>query len=143
MKNMKFVRFIGYGLLAISVIITIAFLATSDFTTNEYPLTDTILQWTYAMIILAAVLSLVMPLINIVKNPKAMVRSLMGVGIIVVLILVCYLMADTTPVTTPSSTYDGRADLLVTDTGLYATYITFVAAIVAVIGGELLQVFKK
>lgn len=143
MKNMKFVKFIGYGLLAISVLITFAFLGSSNFTTKEFPLTDLMLNWTYLMLVLAAIVAVVMPLINIVKNPRAMVGSLVGFGIIAVLVLVCYLMASDEPVVTVSTTFDNKAALLVTDAGLYATYITFVVAIVAIIGGELFKVFKR
>lgn len=143
MNNLKFVKFIGYGLLAISVLITIAFLGSSNFTTKEFPMTDIILNWTYLMLVLASIVAVVMPLINIAKNPRAMVGSLVGFGIIAALLLVCYLMASDEVVVTPAMTYDNKTALLVTDAGLYATYITFVVAVIAIIGGELFKVFKR
>lgn len=141
---MKFIRFIGYGLLAISVILIVAFIATSNFTALEFPMVDVVLNWTYFVLGLAAVLAVLMPLYNMIKNPKAMVRSLAGMGVVVVVILVCYIMADDTPlVTVANATFDNKASLLLSDTGLYATYFAFAVAIIAIVAGELLKVFKR
>lgn len=141
---MKYISFIGYGLLAASVIIVIAFLASSNFTVEEYPMVDTILNWTYFMLVLAGVSAVALPMMNILKNPKAMLRSLIGFGVVAVVVLVCYLMADTTPVVTVAKdVFDNPVALLLSDTGLYATYFAFAVAVVAIVGGELFKVFKR
>lgn len=142
---MKYISFIGYGLLTISVIIIIAFLATGNFTVGalDFPLADVLLYWTYFVLGLAAISAIVLPLINIVQNPKAMLRSLMGMGIVVVVFIVCYLMADDTPLVTPIGTIDNKTALVVSDTGLFATYLAFAGAILAIVVGELAKVFKR
>lgn len=141
---MNSIKFIGYGLLAISVILVVAFIATSNFTALEFPMVDVILNWTYIVLGLAIVLALIMPIYNMVKNPKGMVRSMIGMGIVVAVLLICYLMADDTPlVTAAKETFDNPVSLLLSDTGLYATYFAFAVAIITIVGGEILKVFKR
>ena len=140
---MKYVSYMGYGLLAISIIIIITFLATANFTTQEFPQADLLLYWTYLMIVLASVCAVILPIFNIAKDPKAMIRTLIGLGAMVLVLLVCYLMADATPVVTPAATFDNRFALIASDTGLYATYLAFAVAVIAIVAGEIWKVVKK
>lgn len=127
-----------------SVIILLAFIATSNSVLEEYPMADLALRWTYFMMFAAAILAVGLPLINMLKDPKSMLRSLSGVGIVAVVILICYLMADSTPITlVGDKVIDDKATLLVSDTGLYATYAAFGIAIISIVAGEIYKVFKK
>lgn len=143
MKFMKYISYIGYVLLAVSAIIFIAFLATSNFSQEEFPLADLVLNWTYSMIAIASVVAVILPLINMAKNPKAMIRTLIGVGAVGLVVLVCYLMADDTAIVTPGKTFDNRSELIISDTGLYATYFAFTVAILTIIGGEVYKLFRR
>ena len=140
---MKYISYIGYGLLAISVILFITFLGTGNFSSQEFPFADLLLYWMYAMIISASALAVILPMINMASDPKKMVGSLIGGGAMVLLVLVCYLMADATPIVGAGVTYDDRFELLSSDTGLYATYFTFAGAVIAIIVGEVWKMVKR
>lgn len=141
---MKYIKFIGYALLAVSVVLIVVFLATSNFTTKEFPLSDAILYWTYLMLGVASVTAIVLPTVNMMKSPKAMMRSLVGIGAVVIVVAICYFMADDTPIVTAAKeVMDDRTALIVSDTGLFATYFAFIAVVVAIIAGEVMNVFKR
>lgn len=86
---------------------------------------------------------ILLPLLGIAQNPKGAGRTLVGTGIVLVVIGISYVMADTTPIVTPSMTFDNPIELRLSDTGLYATYIAFAGAIAAIVIGELVKLFRK
>lgn len=144
MKLMKYISFLGYALILVSVIIFAVFFGTSDFTTQTFPQADLLLTWTYSMCIISALAAVLLPVVTMINNPKAMVRSLAGIGIVVVFILICYLLADDSPlVMVGGDVIEDRTQLIVSDTGLFATYASFVIAVVAIIGGEVYKLLKK
>ncbi len=144
MKSMKFVRYIGYGILAISVIIVAVFFISSDFNAEDYPMADLILNWTYTMLILAGATAVLLPLIALAKDPKKLVKSLAGIGVVTVVILICYLASSDAPVTLADGEVISNAAVLkVSDTGLIATYIAFFGTIIAIAAGEVWSIIKK
>lgn len=144
MKLMKYISFLGYALILVSVIIFAVFFGTSDFTAQVFPQADLLLSWTYAMCLISAVSAVLLPVITMLNNPKAMVRSLIGIGTVVVFILICYLLADDSPlVMVGGDVIEDRTQLVVSDTGLFATYASFVIAVVAIVGGEIYKLLKR
>lgn len=102
-----------------------------------------ILSWTYILLGLAILSAVVFPLINLAQNPKGALRSLIGVGIVVVVVGISLALSSTEPMPlSDKTTYDDTFGLLVTDAGLYTTYIALAVAILVTILGEIRNSFK-
>ena len=140
---MKYIKYVRYGLIAISLIIVILFLTTMNQSTGYYPQLDTMFVWTYILLFSAIGLVIVLSLINMAKNPKSAVRSLIGIGLLAVVVLVSYFFSSTTPVVTPGAVYENPMALRISDIGLYTTYAMLVAAILAIVVSEGVKLFRK
>lgn len=140
---MKYLSIIKYVLLIVSAILVIAGAVT--FVDGEENTTlNLMLVWSFVMIVLTIALTVIMPLITVFQNPKSAVRSLIGLGLIVVVFLVSYALATDDPITLANGkVIDDSFELKFSDTALWATYIAFVGVILSILYGELYKVFKK
>lgn len=140
---MKYLSIIKYVLLIVSAILVIAGAVT--FVEGEENATlNLMLGWSFAMIVLTIALTVIMPLIAVFQNPKSAVRSLIGLGIIVVVFLISYALATDDPITLANGdVIDNSFKLKFSDTALWATYIAFAGVILSILYGELYKVFKK
>ncbi len=132
---MKYLNIVKYVLMAVSVVVI---LIGAVFSENV----DLMLRWSYIILGLAVALVILLPLYNLAQNPKAAMRSLIGLVAILVLIGVAYALGDSTPVVTPSNIYDSATELKVTDAGLYTTYVALLLAIAVIVYGEIRNVLK-
>lgn len=140
---MKYISYVRYGLIAISLIIILLFLGTMNQTTGVYPYIDLLLRWTYVMLFFSVGIVILLPIIGMAKNPKGAGRTLVGVGILLAVVAISYALADGTTIVTPAQTFDNIMELKLSDTGLYATYIAFAGAVAAIVVGELVKLFRK
>lgn len=140
---MKYLSIIKYVLLIVSAILVIAGAVT--FVDGEENTTlNLMLVWSFVMIVLTIALTVIMPLITVFQNPKSAVRSLIGLGLIVVVFLISYALATDDPITLASGkVIDDSFELKFSDTALWATYIAFAGVILSILYGELYKVFKK
>lgn len=140
---MKYLSIIKYVLLIVSAVLVIAGAVT--FVEGEENATlNLMLGWSFAMIVLTIALTVIMPLIAVFQNPKSAVRSLIGLGIIVVVFLISYALATDDPITLANGdVIDNSFKLKFSDTALWATYIAFAGVILSILYGELYKVFKK
>lgn len=140
---MKYLSIIKYVLLIVSAVLVIAGAVT--FVEGEENATlNLMLGWSFAMIVLTIALTVIMPLIAVFQNPKSAVRSLIGLGIIVVVFLISYALATDDPITLANgNVIDDTFELKFSDTALWATYIAFAGVILSILYGELYKVFKK
>lgn len=140
---MKYLSIIKYVLLIVSAILVIAGAVT--FVDGEENTTlNLMLVWSFVMIVLTIALTVIMPLITVFQNPKSAVRSLIGLGLIVVVFLVSYALATDDPITLANGkVIDDSFELKFSDTALWATYIAFAGVILSILYGELYKVFKK
>ncbi len=133
---MKYLSIIKYILLIVSAILVIAGAVTGKV--------DLMLGWSFAMILLTIALTIIMPLVAVFQNPKSATRSLIGLGVIVVVFLVSYALASDEPIKLASGkVMDNSFELKFSDTALYATYIAFAGVVLSILYGELYKVFKK
>lgn len=90
--------------------------------------------WTYILIIITALAAIVMPLPQLIRNPKGLVRMLLGVLAFGVVILVAYLLssADALPF---AASHDpvSESTIRFADVNLYSMYIMFTLTIVTVL----------
>ncbi len=137
---MKYLSIIRIVLIVISVlIVAIPFFSQGA---EPQPEVDMMLRWTYAMIGMALAAVVVLPIFNIAKNPKSALRSLIGLAIVAVIVLIAYALSDATPIQTPSNTYVNPTELRLSDTGLITTYIAFGVAILSIVVTEVYKLFK-
>lgn len=134
----KALIFTLYGLLAISIILTVLTFALPD---NGG--VGIILTWTYILAAIAVLAVIVFPFLNIAQNPKAAMRSLIGLGIVIVVVGVSFALSSAEPIMLSNKEIaDNPTDLRLTDAGLYTTYFAMVAAIIVTIYGEIRNSLK-
>ena len=133
---MKYLSIIRYVLLAISALTVILFFAGATDV-------DLMLEWAYILLAATAAAAILFPIIGIVQNPKAALRSLVGLIIVVVVIGISYVLASDVPVTgSDGVVFDNNLTLKLSDTGLFAAYAAMAVAILAAIIGEISNAFK-
>lgn len=135
---MKYLSIIRYLLLAVSALVVIAFFAQGGVDEDVVYM----LNWMYLMIGLTVATAVIMPLISLLKNPADAGRSLIGLAVIAVIVLIAYSAADATPITTPSGVYENALELKFSDTGLFTTYTALALSFVSIIVAEVVNVFK-
>lgn len=135
----KITSIILYVLLAISVLSVIpAFIYGEDGI-------DYMLWWTYILLAVGVLSAIVMSIVNVGKNPGGAKTSLYGLAVVAVVLVVSYFLSDSTtpvPLSGGKKMYTDAFGLTLTDMGLYTTYFALIAAIVAVLIGEVRNSFK-
>ena len=96
----------------------------------------------YALLIIAVGLTIVFPIIHMLREPSMLLRSAIGLGVVVVLFVISYALAD-------SEVNLKAAALGVTPTsskligaGLILFYISLVLSVLALIYSEISKAFK-
>lgn len=132
---MKYLSIIRYVLLTISVLTVLLYFAgASDV--------DLMLNWAYILLGLTVAVSLIFPVVNIIQNPKGAMGTLIGLAVVAIVVGICYSFASDATIVTAVKTFDNPLELKLSDTGLYAAYIALASAILAAIGGEVVNLFK-
>lgn len=109
----------------------------AGFTTNDGQATDVLIYWAYAMVALGLLSWVVLGGIMSVKaNPKSLIRGGLVLVGLAVIVLVAYFLAPAHPAFGREG-QDAVSTLKLTDTMLNLTYFAGVAAIVAIIAGEI------
>lgn len=132
------IKVLSWLLMGVSVILTVLF-----YTGNisEEPF----IIWAYILFGLAALFALVFPLYFFIRNPKNALKTLLGLALMGVVALVGYVLADPTPMYSPTNdpNFSITNVLVLTDTGLIATYILFAVALVLMLYTGARSVFHK
>lgn len=104
---------------------------------------DSVLYLSYVMFFATIGLAVLMPLIGIVQNPVGAVKSLVGLGIMAVVVGVAYAMSSDAVVKLSNGTLiDSTFVLRFTDTALFTTFFAFAGVIIAIVGSEFYRIFK-
>jgi len=102
-----------------------------------YKRTDLALRWAYILLVLTALAAVVFPLINLVTNVKALLRTLMILAGAAVLVLVSYFVfSNGTPINIVGYSGTDNSDpgvLRMVGTSLYLTYILFGVTILSIL----------
>jgi hypothetical protein len=154
-KAFKYIKYLSYLLFAGGVAVLVYFLVMSiispepsrefaEASVGAAQGSGVMLAYSYVLIAIAIVVALIFPLINIVKNPKGSMRSLLGLLLMVIVLGVGYLLSSADPVVNSAGGYfEDPATLKLTDTGLYATYFMMLVAFGVIIFGEIKNAIKK
>ena len=136
---MKLVKYLSYLLLAVSAVLIIAFYAMG----TPESMVSTILGWAYALIGIAIVSMLVLPLFF--KDGKKTKKStLIAYGIFAVVVLVAVLFSsDAALEGVTTSVEPSASDLKFTDGAVMAAGLLIAVSFVAIIVGSLKNMFSK
>lgn len=127
------------ALIVVSAVVTvIGFVA--GFESNGGNMTDLLLYWTYAMIAIT-VLALVGfgIVIGYKNNPKSLFKGAIVIVAVAVVCFLVYLISPGAPAVGLTNLTPSHSELKLTDTMLNLTYIAGVAAILAIIAGEVVM----
>ena len=92
---------------------------------------------TYILLIASALAALAFPVIYAVRHPQTAKRSLIGIGVLVAIVLIAYLVSDGSDQTVVS---EGTAKMV--SGGLLALYVLFFGAIAVAVYSEVSRLFK-
>lgn len=133
---MKYLSYLKYAFLVISALVVILYFVgvASDV--------DGMLYWAYILLGLTIAAAIILPAVNLAKNPKGALRSLIGLAVIVIVAGVAYALSDSAPIITAANTYDNPTELKLSDMGLYVTYTALGVAVLSIVVSEIYNVFK-
>ncbi|WP_448518464.1 hypothetical protein [Rhodoflexus sp.] len=96
----------------------------------------------YILLFIAVAAAVILPIIKSLSQPKTLIRSGIGIGILLLLFFVCYVVADDTVL--KNKAYEGISENTSKMIGasLLMLYTMFIAAIVAVVYSEVSKFFK-
>lgn len=140
----KILKIVTIVMFAITVVILGFFIFGGEvpdqiYTTPVY--TASLLNWAYILFIIAVVAALIFPIVRLFTRPKQAMKSFIGLGVLVIVVLIAYAMADGTPMNIIG--YSGPDNvpsrLIFSDTIIYTMYILFGGAIIAIFATELMR----
>jgi len=133
------IKVLSWVIMGLSVIIALLFF--SNVVTEEL-----MIMWAYLLVGIAALLSIIFPVIFFALNPKNAVKALVGLVGLGVVFLLGYLMADTTAIVTATSAlnsdFSDPSVLRFADTGIIATYLLFGVAVVSLLFTGVRSIFN-
>lgn len=131
-------KVLSWLLMGVSVILTVLFYA-GNITEEPF------IFWAYILFGLAVLMALVFPIYFFVRNPKSALKTLGAVALLGVIFLIGYLLSDATPIFSPTQNPDlsNPSVLVLTDTGLIATYVMFGVALLLLLYTGARSIFQK
>ncbi len=150
MKFANIARYFLWALMAVSLVLVVIFFlggfveGTQGTSSAEPVITETILKWAYLLLGIAAVFTVVFPLIFIASNLKSAKR--LGIVVIIgaVLIFICYQLADDQVLNLIQ--YSGPDNvprtLKIVDTFLILTYILGAGAILSILYSAIANLWR-
>ena len=131
-------------LLLVSVAVSIYGFAVG-FESNDAQPVDVVLYWAYALVGIAVVSAVIVSVvINALNNPKSLIS--LGVILLAAAVVIggAYLLAPGSPaVGLVSAELPSAGTLKLTDTILNLTYLACGAAVLSVVVGEIVALFRK
>ncbi len=146
-KLANILSYVLYGLLLITILFTVMFFTGGDVPGEAYETpvyTDLFINWSYILLFATIGITVIVELVKIVLNPKNAVRSLISVGVLIVIALISYSIADGTPLKlsgeeNPDNVY---SMLKLAGAFLYTTYALLGIIIVVILATEIGKLFK-
>jgi uncharacterized membrane protein len=96
----------------------------------------------YALIIIALVAAVVLPLINSLKNPSVLIKSGIAVAILLVIFAISYGLADSRVNSLAVSYGENESSVRLIGAGLIMFYIVFILAAIGLIFSEVNKALK-
>lgn len=131
----KILNIVLYVLLGVSALLGVLFYIGSIDA-------ETIIYWCYLLFGLGAASAIVLPIINLGKNPKGAKGALIGLVALVVVFLISYMIAGDEMLPKYETFIDGPEDSKLVGMGLIAFYILAIGAIGAVVFSSVSKLLK-
>ena len=136
-KYFKYVQWLLYLLMGLSVLFVILF-----YTNPSNP--DMLLFWMYAMIILSLVVIAIVATYAMIKSPKGSVQALIGIGGMILLGVLSYVVSKNTLGPAALEKYKITATTVkLVGAGLLLMYLMLIIAIGALIYTSVIKFFQK
>jgi len=149
----KVLKITLYGLLVLSLVFIVLFymqngsgafaLSNMGWIMSSVTWVDGLLYWSYALCGIAVAALVVLAIMGMVENPKALKKAGIVVGLAVVLVIVSYLLASGAEVPVNIEPAPTASTFKMTDFFLVMTYILSGVAVVALIAGAVRNAINK
>lgn len=96
----------------------------------------------YALLLIAVIAAMVFPVINSIKEPKALLKSAIGIGIVLVVFGISYAVADSSVNLKAAAMGVTESSSKLIGAGLIMFYVALVLSAVALIYSEISKAFK-
>lgn len=95
-------------------------------------------------LIVGAIAAVLVAIFKFVISPKQSMKSLIGIGLLVGVILIAYLMSDATPMKLAGqeNLFTNAFDLKLADVCLYSSWILLILTIIAIVYANLMKVIR-
>ncbi|HCC71562.1 MAG TPA: hypothetical protein DEQ09_10495 [Bacteroidales bacterium] len=111
---------------------------------EEPVVTQAFLSWAYILFFIAAGITVIFSIINIILNPKGIKKGIIYLVVAAAVIIIAYFMADDTVLNMPH--YTGKDNVPTTlryvDTVLFTAYILVGLAFLAILWSSVSRIFK-
>lgn len=104
---------------------------------------DVLLGWSYILLFAAILILVILSVINMAGNPKALKKTGLLLILTVALVVISYVLASGEPVAVNIATPPTAGMLKMTDTLLILTYILLAGSFVAMAWGSLRKLFQN
>lgn len=147
----KFTKAFLYIAYVLAIVFTVMFFmgldGTSDRSAQNIAAAGPYLSFAYVLAFLALGLVLVFSVINVIIDPSNLKMALVGIGGLVVIAVISYMLSSDAPLNFTSKEVadiynKDTTTLKWTDTGLYLTYTLFGISIIGMLFTELRDFFK-
>jgi len=141
----KILRIALILLFVISALLTFLFYAGGEDASGNPVYTNAFLVWAAILAVIAVVFTLVLPIIQMITNPKKAKKGLLGVIALVVVLAIAYFMSsgELLGIKNPDLVkYDVPSTLKYAGTMINSIYILAVVAIGTMIYTEVAKIFK-
>ncbi len=138
----KFLKILSYFLLITSFILGVIFYAVpTDL--KENLMTNVLLYFAYILFFATILAAVVLPLMNLLDNPKGLKKGLLSIVVVVVVFGLAFLMSSGKPLDAVVNPAPSVLTLKITDTGLIVTYILAAVSIIAIVGGGIINMVRN
>ncbi len=142
---MKWVKYVEYALFAITIVCfaSLFFLPKVEHMGDMHANCEWMMWWMYGIVIIGIIAALISPVKNILTNPKAAIKALLGLVVAVVIVGGCYALSSAAPV--PNSAggfFEDAFELRFTDTVLYIAYLALGGCVLAILAGTVKNAIK-
>ena len=96
----------------------------------------------YALLIIAVALTIVFPIIHLLREPSKLITSAIGIGIVVVLFVIAYALSDSEVNLKAAALGVTPASSRLIGAGLILFYISLVLSVLALIYSEISKALK-
>lgn len=134
---LKYTKYILYVLFAASLVFIIGFFV------NQDAMLDSFLYFAYILVGISLLAAFILPMFNLLNNPKGLKEMLLFFLLAVVLIGVSYALASGDPLVVKVDVEASKNVLKLTDAGLILTYILSALAFLSILLGGVVKMVRN